>query len=372
MPVTSVGGALFPAFPNLRSFLYNEISMDVLKVGSRGSALALRQTGIVVEAVERLNPGVQCRVEIIKTSGDRISEKPPAGIGSRYASHASGHLSRSIGVLGGKGLFVKEIEAALIAREIDLAVHSAKDLPVEMDERLCIAAFPERECPADALVSRLGGLMDLPRGARVGTSSLRRRAQILAARPDLEIVDLRGNLDTRLRKLDEGSCDAIVVAWAGLARLGLPGAGVSGSGVSGFERSGNPETPERPLIEPLPYEICLPAAGQGALAVQCRTGDPARDIAAKLDSPVTRACVTAERALLKALGGGCHVPIAALARQEGGKLRLDALVASTDGTSIVRKSAIGDLGSPEQLGEGLARELLDSPARQLLDAARLH
>ena len=352
-----------------------------MKVGSRGSALALAQTRLVIDELERLNPGVQCRIEVIKTTGDRISEKPPAGIGSRYAS---GH------VLGDKGLFVKEIEAALIAGEIDFAVHSAKDLPTEMDERLCIAAFPERECPADALVSGSCGLMDLPKGARVGTSSLRRRAQILAARPDLEIVDLRGNLDTRLRKLDEGCCDAIVVACAGLIRMGL--AGVSGEGVSGFPLRSNPETPASRITEVLPYDICLPAAGQGALAVQCRTGDPACEIAAKLDSPVTRACVTAERALLRTLGGGCQVPIAALAREEGGKLRLDALVAAIDGSSIIRKSATapllgrdnmsrpnngasrpnngGDLGSAEQLGERLAGELLNSPARQLLEIAR--
>ncbi len=312
-----------------------------MKVGSRGSALALRQTQIIIDDVERLNPGVKCQVEIIKTTGDKILDKPLANIGD-------------------KGLFVKEIEAALIAGEIDFAVHSAKDLPSEMDERLCIAAFPERKCPADALISLRGSLMDLPAGAKIGTSSLRRRAQILAARPDIEICDLRGNLDTRLRKLDDGCCDAVILACAGLLRMGLMDA-------SELEKSKNPETR---IIEQLSYDICLPAAGQGALAIQCRHGDPAGNIIAKLDSPSTRACVTAERALMKCLGGGCQTPIAALARVDDGALRLDALVASIDGASVIRKSAQGDPAFPEKLGELLAKELLDSPAKQLLDAMR--
>lgn len=311
------------------AFLYNGIDMSVLKVGSRGSALALRQTQIVIDEISRLNPGVECRVEIIKTTGDRILDVPLAKIGD-------------------KGLFVKEIEAALISGEIDLAVHSAKDLPTEMDERLTIAAFPERECPADALVSKMGKLAELPQRARVGTSSLRRRAQILAARPDLEMIDLRGNLDTRLRKLDGEDYDAIVLACAGLVRMGL----------------------ESRITEVLPYEVCLPAAGQGALAVQCRSGDAACGIAASLDSPVTRACVSAERALLARLGGGCQAPIAALAREIGSAFRLSAAVASVDGANVIRKSADGDVSSPEELGIGLAEELLDSPARGLLDAAR--
>jgi len=298
-------------------------------VGSRGSALALRQTQMVVDAIERLNPHVKCRVEVIKTTGDRVLDKPLAKIGD-------------------KGLFVKEIEAALIAGEIDFAVHSAKDLPSEMDERLCVAAYPERECPADALVSRNGRLADLPSGASVGTSSLRRRAQILAARPDLKISDLRGNLDTRLRKLDEGCCDAIVLACAGLVRMGLASR----------------------ITQELTYEICLPAVGQGALAIQCRTGDSACGAVAKLDSAATRACVTAERALLAALGGGCQTPISALSRVVDGELVMDALVAAIDGSRIVRKSATGCIGAPDELGKRLAKELLDSPAKQLLDAAR--
>lgn len=299
-------------------------------VGSRGSVLALRQTQMVVDEIQRLNQSVECKIEVIKTTGDKILDVPLARIGD-------------------KGLFVKEIEAALIAGEIDFAVHSAKDLPTEMDERLCIAAFPERECPADALVSKIGNLTELPAGARVGTSSLRRRAQILAIRPDVEIVDLRGNLDTRLRKLDEEQYDAVILACAGLVRMGL----------------------ESRITQVLPYEICLPAAGQGALAIQCRTGDATCGIVAKLDSPLTRACVSAERALIKGLGEGCQTPIAALAREDGSKLGLDALVAAIDGASTVRKYAIGDFSHSEQLGEQLAKELLYSPAKELLESARV-
>lgn len=303
--------------------------MSLLRVGSRGSALALRQTRMVVDEIIRLNPGVECRIEVIKTTGDRILDVPLARIGD-------------------KGLFVKEIESALLAGEIDLAVHSAKDLPTAMDEGLQIAAYPERECPADALISKHGGLADLPRGARVGTSSLRRRAQALAARDDLDIVDLRGNLDTRLRKLDGDEYDAIVLACAGLKRMGL----------------------ESRITEVLPYEVCLPAAGQGALAVQCRAGDAAREIAAKLDSSWTRACVLAERELLARLEGGCQVPIGVLAREDGGLLRLDVVVAAVDGSAVVRKSAMGDRSRAIQLAQGLTEELLDSPAREYLEAAR--
>lgn len=315
--------------PYIPAFLYNGIGMNVLRVGSRGSALALRQSQMMIDEIVRRNTGVECHVEIIKTTGDRILDVPLANIGD-------------------KGLFVKEIEAALLAGEIDLAVHSAKDLPTEMDERLAIAAFPERECPADALVSKNGGLRELPVGARVGTSSLRRRAQILAARPDLQVVDLRGNLDTRLRKLDDDQYDAVVLACAGLTRMGL----------------------QSRITEVLPYELCLPAVGQGALAIQCRAGDRACGIAASLDSHWTRVCVLAERALMERLEGGCQVPIAALAREDDGRIRLEAAVAALDGRSVVRKLATGDAGDPRELGLRLADELLASPARALLEAAR--
>lgn len=291
--------------------------------------MALRQTQMVIDDITRLNPGVECRLEIIKTTGDRILDVPLASIGD-------------------KGLFVKEIEAALLSGEIDLAVHSAKDLPTAIDERLTIAAFPERECPADVLISKVGGLTELPQGAKVGTSSLRRRAQLLAARLDLQVIDLRGNLDTRLRKLETEDYDAIVLACAGLTRLGL----------------------ETRITEVLPYDVCLPAVGQGALAIQCRAGDPACEIAAVLDSHWTRVCVTAERALLERLEGGCQVPVAALAREHDGQILLEALVAALDGASVVRKSAIGSASAPRELGLQLADELLASPARGLLEAVR--
>jgi len=303
--------------------------MSILVVGSRGSALALRQTRQIVEEVERLNPGVTCRVEVIKTTGDKILDVPLAKIGD-------------------KGLFVKEIELALIEGKIDFAVHSAKDLPSEMDDRLVVTAFPERECPADAFVSKVGALSELPKGAMIGTSSLRRRAQILAARPDVSVLDLRGNLDTRLRKLDDSEYDAIILACAGLYRMGL----------------------ESRITEMLPYEVCLPAAGQGALAVQCRKDDPACEIIGRLDHSLTRACVSAERALLAGLGGGCQIPIAALAREENGALKLDAAVAALDGKRIERGSAVGDIAAGEELGKRLAGELLDSPARDLLEEIR--
>ncbi len=303
--------------------------MRVIRVGSRGSALALRQTQGIVEQIQELNPGIECSIEIIKTTGDRILDTPLSGIGD-------------------KGLFVKEIETALIAGEIDLAVHSAKDLPSEMDERLCIGAFPKRVCPADALISKKGTLETLPAGAIIGTSSLRRRAQILAARPDVKVKDLRGNLDTRLRKLDNGDYDAIILACAGLSRLGL----------------------DSRITQVLDYKLCLPAVGQGALAVQCRVGDPACELISKLDSSETRCCVTAERTLLAQLGGGCQVPIAALAHIIDEELVIDALVAELHGKKIVRMQERGSASNPEQLGEILGKRLLASPAKELLEAAR--
>ncbi|NLN76651.1 MAG: hydroxymethylbilane synthase [Armatimonadetes bacterium] len=302
--------------------------MQVIRVGSRGSALALRQTRTITELIADLNPGIQCSIEVIRTTGDRILDTPLTAIGE-------------------KGLFVKEIEAALLTGEIDVAVHSAKDLPSEMDDRLCIAAFPQRICPADALISKKGSLKSLPANSVVGTSSLRRRAQILAVRRDIILKDLRGNIDTRLRKLDDGQYDAIILAAAGLKRLGL----------------------ESRITELLDYQLCLPAVGQGALAIQCRADDPICEIMSRLDCPETRCCVTAERALLAGLGGGCQVPIAALARIVDGQLVLDGLVADLEGKAIVRKQQTGDTSQPDELGSGLGALLLDSPAGKLLEAA---
>lgn len=300
--------------------------MSILTVGSRGSKLALCQTQQIVDEIIKRNPGLDCRVEVIKTTGDKILDTPLAKIGD-------------------KGLFVKEIELALLRGDIDFAVHSAKDMPSEIDESLVIAAFPARECPADALVSKAGSLDELHSGARVGTNSLRRKSQLLAYRPDLKILDLRGNLDTRLKKLDNGDYDAVVLACAGLNRMNL------GDGIT----------------EVLPYNVCLPAAGQGALAIQCRKDDPAVEIVGKVDCELTRNCVTAERSLLKYLGGGCQVPIAVLAVEENNKIRLNGIIAGLDGSRIIRGSAVGEMSKPEELGGKLAEELLELGAREILD-----
>lgn len=298
-------------------------------MGSRGSRLAMWQTEHVVQEIQRLTPGLCCRVRVIKTTGDRIQNVPLAGVGD-------------------KGLFVKQIEQALLAEEIDVAVHSAKDLPPQMDPRLCVAAYPVREDPSDALVSRQGRLSELPHGAVVGTSSARRRAQLLHSRPDLRVVDLRGNLDTRLRKLDDGGYAAVVLALAGLRRMGW----------------------ESRITQVMPFDICLPAAGQGALAVQCRTGDHAHDAVSGLDDPVTRRCVGAERSMLARLGAGCQTPVAVLARESENRMEIDALVASPDGSQVIRISEAGDPAQADDMGARLAERLLDSPARGLLEEAR--
>lgn len=309
--------------------MYNIHNMRELIVGSRGSQLALCQTHWIINRLKELRPDVTCRVQIIKTTGDKIQDVP---------------LSR----IGDKGLFVKDIELALLSGEIDFAVHSAKDLPSEMTPELCVGAYPEREDPSDALISKCGGFSILPSGATIGTSSLRRRAQLLYARQDLCITDLRGNLDTRLRKLDNGDYDAIILAAAGLKRLDLA---------------------DR-ITEFLPLDICLPAAGQGALAVQCRKGDPAGEIVSALDDASTRRCITAERALLAGLGGGCQVPIAALAREIGSRLEITACVASIDGTDIIKLSESGELADAQYIGSALATRILDTPAKKLLSEIR--
>ena len=303
--------------------------MRLLVVGSRGSQLALRQTRDVIERLKSIEPGLSCEVKIIRTTGNRVVDKPLASV-------------------GGTGLFVKEIEQALLAGEINFAVHSAKDLPSEIDESLCIAAYPERENPADALISKAGAFSELPAGAVVGTSSVRRRAQLLHARPDLSITDLRGNLDTRLKKLDNGDYDAVVLACAGLVRMGW----------------------ESRITQVLDYDLCLPMVAQGALAVQCRIGDPVSEALGALDHAATRVCVTAERAFLAGLRAGCLAPVAALARKVDGEIELDGLMAAVDGSKVVRRSAVGDAGSPEALGASLAQWFLASPARELLEQAK--
>jgi hydroxymethylbilane synthase len=289
-----------------------------MTIGTRGSQLALWQARWVQAQLE----GVE--IVIIKTTGDRIR-------------------GAALPEAGGKGLFTKEIEEALLAGRADVAVHSLKDLPTEMDPRLALAAIPRREDPRDALAgSTLAGLAA---GARVGTSSLRRAAQLRRLRPDLRLDNIRGNVDTRLRKLDEGQYDAVLLAAAGLRRLGLA---------------------DR-IAEILEPDAMCPAVGQGALAVQCRADDVAtlRRLAA-LEDPTARAEVTAERALLAELGGGCRVPIGGSARLEGSTLRLTAVVASPDGARLARVLVEGPASDPGGLGRRAAGELLARGAAEIL------
>jgi hydroxymethylbilane synthase len=292
----------------------------MIVIGSRGSQLALWQARHIAAKLAEL--GAETRLEIIKTTGDKILDVPLAKV-------------------GGKGLFTKEIEEALSAGAIDLAVHSLKDLPAEIPEGLTLAAFPEREDPRDALVGR--SLRDLGAGAKIGTSSLRRSAQLHALGRGFVTETLRGNVDTRLRKLDEGQYDAIVLAAAGLRRLGWA---------------------DR-IQEMLPVEIMCPAVGQGALAIETRSdGDAAWKLVCKLDHSGTRAAVTAERALLATLGGGCQVPVGGYAVVNGSSIYLRAIVASPDGSRIIRGEVTGS--DAVQIGNTLGQQLLEKGAREIL------
>jgi hydroxymethylbilane synthase len=291
-------------------------------IGSRGSKLALWQAHHIQSRLHEL--GVETRIEIITTTGDRFQRGPLKEIGN-------------------KGLFTKEIEEALLDGRVDIAVHSLKDMPTDLPAGLQITATPEREDPRDAMIgSRLAGL---PSGARVGTGSLRRIAQLYAARPDLIVEPVRGNVDTRLRKLDEGQFHAIVLAAAGLRRLGWA---------------------ER-IAEYFSPDIMCPAVGQGALAIETRAdGGPAEQAAARLNHFKTQAAITAERAVLSVLGGGCQVPVGAHGIVEDDALRLLAIVSSPDGKTIVRRHAEGKLASAQHMGEELGRELLAAGAADIL------
>ncbi|MBI2264601.1 MAG: hydroxymethylbilane synthase [Armatimonadetes bacterium] len=299
--------------------------------GTRGSLLALHQTDWVMERLKEHYPEIRISKMIIKTQGDKILDVPLAKIGD-------------------KGLFVKELETALLEKEIDFAVHSMKDVPTEIPSSLTIGAIPRRESPQDAFISPgFRSLEDLPKGARVGTSSLRRKAQILHMRPDLEIEDLRGNLDTRLRKLDEGQYDAIILASAGLRRLGLEGR----------------------IRQLIPVEISLPAVGQGALAVEIRRDD--RELSGLLQvlhDPETALSVEAERSFLTRLEGGCQVPLGALARIVGGKLTLDGVIVSLDGKELCRDRVEGPSYEAASLGIKLAEMLLSHGGAGILEEIR--
>ena len=298
----------------------------MIRIGSRGSALALAQAGWVKQRLEEKHSGLRVEIVTIKTSGDRFLNSP-------------------IKAIGGKGIFVKEIEEALLRKEIDLAVHSMKDLPTEIAAGLTIAVVPEREDARDVLVSAArSSLKELPAGARIGTGSLRRRAQLLYCRADLEVLPIRGNIDTRLRKMDQGEVDALVMAAAGLKRLGLEGR----------------------VSEYLPPETCLGAVAQGALALESRDNDPVIESVAFLDHPPTALEVTAERSFLKRMGGGCQLPVGARAWIGGDKLRLMGVVADPAGRRLFREELEGRAEQPERLGQTLAERLLTLGADEVL------
>jgi len=300
--------------------------MSRIRIGTRGSALALAQSNWVKSQLEQHYLETEVELRIIKTSGDRFVDTP-------------------IQNLGNKGAFTKEIEDALLGGEIDLAVHSMKDLPTELPRGLAIAAMPKREDPRDVLVTREGnGLDDLPPGAALGTGSLRRKAQLLHHRADLAVVPIRGNVDTRLRKLDEGLFDGLVMAAAGLRRIGRA------DRISQF----------------LGDEICVSAVAQGALGLESRQDDALRERLAFLHDPATSAEIAAERAMLDRLGGGCHVPIGARATMTGRALKIIGVVASVDGKQLCRGEANGAADQATELGDRLATELLSQGADKLL------
>jgi len=294
-----------------------------LKIGSRGSQLALWQANHIAA---RLQYGHEVEIKIIHTTGDKITDVALAKVGA-------------------KGMFTKEIEEALAAGDVDLAVHSLKDLPTELAEQFEIAALLAREDPRDALCSKnFASIEELPKGAGVGTSSLRREAQLKAIRPDLLVHPLRGNVDTRLRKLESGEYDAIILAVAGLRRLGRT----------------------ELVRQIIPVELMCPAAGQGALAIEIRAGDEAvRNAISFLDDKAARIETTCERALLKTMGGGCQVPIGARATWQDGLLHLQAVVASPDGSRMLRESAAGR--DPVELGEAVGDNLLRRGGAKILD-----
>jgi len=304
----------------------------VIIVGSRGSRLALRQTELVLAELSRRFPGRRFQVQEVRTTGDRRPEI-------------------SLAAIGGQGVFVKELEAALRARRVDLAVHSLKDVPAEVGRGLVLAAVTERGDVRDAVVSRgRRRLAELPAGSRIGTGSLRRAVQVRALRPDLEVVELRGNVDTRLRKVEEGLVDAAILAAAGLARLGYLGR----------------------AAELLDTDAVLPAIGQGALTLEARADDAeVIEMASALEHRDTRLAVTAERAFLARLGGGCRLPMAALGIVEGDSLRLRGLIADPAGRRLLRGQVAGPSVDAEALGASLAEQLLSQGAAELIaEAAR--
>ena len=302
---------------------------ETVRIGTRGSQLALWQANWVKAALERSDPSLSVELTVIRTRGDKIVDVPLAKV-------------------GGKGLFVKEIEDAILQRRVDLAVHSMKDMPAEIPEGLCIGAVPERVDPRDVLVSRKNlPLAQLPERARVGTSSLRRAAQLRLARSDLDILPLRGNLDTRLKKLTSENLDAVVLAAAGIRRMGF----------------------QDRVTEYLNEEVMLPAVGQGALCIETRTEDPfIGPLVAALDDAATHTVVAGERAFLQRLEGGCQVPIAGHGSVDNSGFSLTGLVADVEGTRVVRHRLRGPAETSERIGRQLAETLLSRGADEILSA----
>jgi len=303
--------------------------MKKIRIGTRGSALAVWQSEWVKSRLQERHPGLDVELVKIKTTGDKILDVPLAQV-------------------GGKGLFVKEIETALLEERVDLAVHSMKDMPAEIPPGLCIGVVPEREDCRDVLISRNGEpFKDLRQGARIGSSSLRRCAQVQAARPDISVHSLRGNLDTRIKKLKTENLDAIILAAAGVRRLGLADL----------------------ITEYIPQSVMLPAIGQGALSIEIRDNDPTiRDIVAPMDHRETRLAVETERAFLVRLEGGCQVPIAGRAVVTGDSVEMTGLIAEIDGSVIYRETKSSPVGKRVALGQELADLLLKQGGKEILDA----
>lgn len=308
--------------------------VDRIVIGTRGSELALWQSRFIQSRLNELFPSCRVELTVIKTLGDKILDSP---------------LSK----IGDKGLFTKELEKALLDGAIDLAVHSLKDIPTLLPAGLTLGAITEREDVRDVFIAHptksYRSLAEVPQGGTIATGSLRRKCQLLHLRPDLHIIDLRGNLNTRMKKLEESPWDGMLLAFAGLKRLGW----------------------EKSMTEILPCDTLLPAVGQGALGIEIRKDDSRlKSMIRKLHHTPTAQSVLAERALLRHLEGGCQVPIGTFGRMENGRLRLDALVGSLDGKRIVRGHITGDPERPEYLGVELAKQLLERGAREILDAIR--
>ncbi len=305
--------------------------MPHLRLGTRGSPLALWQSRHVAARLRGAHEGLEVEEVVIQTEGDRQQVLP-------------------IGYQDERGVFVRQIEEALLARRVDFAVHSMKDLPTTQPPGLSIAAVPARHDPRDAILTPDGlDFSELPRGSVLGTGSFRRRFQLLHARPDLRTIPVRGNVDTRVRKLREMQFDALVLAVAGIERLGIRGV----------------------CVRPIPEDVCLPAVGQGALAIECREDDAAtRRILEVLTDPSTTLAISAERSFLRRLGGGCLAPATAFARVAGGRVRIEAAVGDPDGRSILRDRAEGEATSGDSLAEAMAVRMLDAGAGEILREAR--